>query len=97
MRPLLARFYATIARPSKLRPTLSLEHFVQRQRAIALYRDISRALKKIPPSPTRSEMHHFARTEFEQHRAVTDISHIRYLISTGRTQFDSMKRYVEQI
>jgi len=38
----------------------------------------------------------FARTEFERNREVHDIAHIRYLISTGKTQFDGMRRYIEE-
>jgi hypothetical protein len=41
-------------------------------------------------------MRDYARTEFERHRDVHDIGHIRYLISTGRTQFDGMKRYINE-
>ncbi|KAM0691781.1 hypothetical protein Q7P36_007981 [Cladosporium allicinum] len=92
--------YATIA-PAKslLRgkkgPPLTLEHFLQRGRVLALWRDVVRAVNKAPPS-TRQELLDFARGEFEQHRKVTDLGHIRYLISTGKTQLDSMARYVEQ-
>lgn len=92
---------------------------MQRQRAIALFREITRAINsvfppymancasmvtttnvslEIPKSPTKSEMREFARAEFERNREVTDIGHIRYLISTGKTQFDGMRRYiVEQV
>ncbi|KAL1587457.1 hypothetical protein WHR41_03847 [Cladosporium halotolerans] len=96
-----ARRYATIASgKSSLRgkkgPPLTLEHFVQRGRALALWRDIVRSTNKVPPSSTRTELLDFARAEFERHRHVNDIGHIRYLISTGKTQLDSMKRYVEQ-
>lgn len=41
-------------------------------------------------------MRTFARGEFERNKFVHDLGHIRYLISTGKTQFDSMKRYIEQ-
>ncbi|KAG8625121.1 hypothetical protein KVT40_006872 [Elsinoe batatas] len=75
---------------------LTLEHFVQRKRALDLWRDIVKSLHKIPQSSTRVEMRQFARDEFERHKNVYDIGHIRYLISTGRTQFDGMRRYVEQ-
>ena len=50
----------------------------------------------LPPSTTREEMRTFARGEFERNKFVYDLGHIRYLISTGKTQFDSMKRYIEQ-
>ncbi|KAJ0419288.1 complex 1 protein-domain-containing protein [Aspergillus carlsbadensis] len=82
---------------SKLRkPTISLDHFIQRQRVIALWREIVRALNKIPNSPTRSELRDYARQEFERHRNVTDLQHIRYLISTGKSEFDMMRRYIDE-
>ncbi|KAL4910940.1 hypothetical protein BDW74DRAFT_142111 [Aspergillus multicolor] len=84
-------------RPSKLRkPTISLDHFIQRQRVIALWREIVRALNKIPSSPTRSELRDYARAEFERHRNVTDLQHIRYLVSTGKSEFDMMRRYIDE-
>ncbi|KAL3474669.1 complex 1 protein-domain-containing protein [Aspergillus californicus] len=85
------------ARPSKLRkPTVSLDHFIQRQRVLALWREIVRALNKIPDSPTRQELRDYARYEFERHRNVTDLQHIRYLMSTGKSEFDMMKRYIDE-
>ncbi|KAF2740315.1 hypothetical protein EJ04DRAFT_572170 [Polyplosphaeria fusca] len=91
------RGYATIAGkpPSRLglrgkRP-VGLDHFIQRQRVLALWRDILRSTAGISDVATRNEMRRFARTEFEQHRLVDDLSHIRYLISSGKTQFDNMK------
>ena len=89
--------------------------FMQRQRAIALWREITRAINsmfyevqsdtipgaltrssEIPKSPTKTEMREFARAEFERNREVHDIGHIRYLISTGKTQFDGMRRYIDE-
>lgn len=84
-------------RPSRLgKPILDLDHFLQRQRVIALWREIVRAIYKIPASATRIEMRDFAREEFERNRHVTELTQIRYLISTGKTQFDSMKRYIDE-
>ncbi|KAF2721870.1 hypothetical protein K431DRAFT_284550 [Polychaeton citri CBS 116435] len=90
--------YATFAPSKELKgkPLLTLEHFLQRGRALALWRDIIRAVHRIPRSATRDEMREFARVEFERYRNVHDLDHIRYLISTGKTQLDSMRRYVEQ-
>ncbi|KAF2159284.1 hypothetical protein M409DRAFT_30291 [Zasmidium cellare ATCC 36951] len=91
---------ATISSGKSLRsrgPTLTLEQFVQRQKVLALWRDCVRTIYKIPKSSdTRGEMRDFARHEFERYKHVNDISHIRYLTSTGKTQLDSMRRLVEQ-
>lgn len=80
------------SRPSRF-PTLA--QFLLRSRVLALYRSTVRATNQIPHnSPTRIEMKRFAREEFERHRAVTDESKIRYLLSTGKTEFEKMERYV---
>ncbi|OJI81355.1 hypothetical protein ABZX51_010445 [Aspergillus tubingensis] len=93
------RLLASVSRsqPSKLRkPTVSLDHFIQRQRVISLWREIVRALNKIPSSSTKDELHKYARGEFERNRNVTDLQHIRYLISTGKSEFDMMRRYIDE-
>ncbi|KAJ5473456.1 hypothetical protein N7475_003022 [Penicillium sp. IBT 31633x] len=69
-------FLAAVARsrPSKLKkPSISLDHFIQRQRVLSFWREIVRSLIRIPPSPTRSELHKYARDEFERHRNVSDL------------------------
>lgn len=74
-------------------PTLA--QFLLRNRVIALYRSIVRSTNRIPrTSSTRAEMKRYAREEFERHRAITDESKIRYLLSTGKTEFETMERYV---
>ncbi|GAW21197.1 hypothetical protein EKO27_g7689 [Xylaria grammica] len=89
------RSYATRTPPkSRLRPTLSLEHFLQRARVLALYRTILRGTGHIGDPVTRSETRSFARAEFERHRGVTDSDHVRYLLSTGKTEWESMERYI---
>lgn len=86
------------ARPTKFKkPPLSLDHFLERQKAIKLWRDIVRAVNKIRMDETRDEMRSFARVEFERHRNETDLLQIKYLISTGRDQFKQMSRYVDEM
>ncbi|KAF2013607.1 hypothetical protein BU24DRAFT_424606 [Aaosphaeria arxii CBS 175.79] len=91
------RGYATIAgKPSsRLRmrgkTPVSLDHFIQRQRALALWREVLRTTASITDMSMRDDMRQHARAEFVQHRTVTDLGHIRYLISEGKTQLDTMK------
>ncbi|KAJ5156695.1 hypothetical protein N7492_009498 [Penicillium capsulatum] len=93
--PLLAAL--SRSRPSRLKkPAVSLDHFIQRQRVLAFWREIVRALNKIPPSSTRDELHTYARQEFERHRNLTDLQHIRYLLSTGKAEFETMRRYIDE-
>ncbi|KAF2837033.1 hypothetical protein M501DRAFT_938426 [Patellaria atrata CBS 101060] len=96
---LFSRTYATASsgNPSReRRKFLSLDHFVQRQRVISLWREILRTIHRIPDSSTRNEMYEYARGEFERNKGVNELSHIRYLVSTGKTEFDTMKRYVDE-
>nr|POF15479.1 lyr motif-containing protein 2 [Quercus suber] len=94
----IAKTYATHATPKELsgkNQFLSLEHFLVRSKVISLWRNIARTIYQIPPSSAqRAELRTFARTEFERNRHVEDLAHIRYLVSKGKTEFDSMKPYV---
>jgi len=85
-------------KPSRLRkpPPLSLEHFVQRQRVLGLWRTILRSLFKVPKGK-RDEPIAYAKNEFERNKHITEISHIRYLISTGKTEFEKMERYIDEL
>jgi Complex 1 protein (LYR family) len=100
MRPIFPMMQASrhTSTSSRFRkPALSLDQFLQRQRVISLWRDIVRATNKIPPSSTRDEMRRYAREGFERNRSVTDLTQIRYLISTGKTEFEGMQRYVDEL
>jgi len=37
----------------------------------------------------------FAREEFKRNKDVKDLTQIRYLISTGKTQWEGMERYID--
>jgi len=37
----------------------------------------------------------FAKEEFVRNKEVKDITQIRYLISTGKTQWETMERYID--
>ena len=88
--------YST-TRLSKLKPStpLSLNHFLQRQRVLSLWRRILRATYKIPSPDTRKEMRDYARREFERNRGIEDMRHVRYLMSMGKAEFDRMERFAQ--
>ncbi|PQE04253.1 complex 1 protein [Rutstroemia sp. NJR-2017a BVV2] len=90
------RGYASSARTKKgrLGETLSLDHFLQRSKALALYRRILRDCKRIPDAQSRAETKRFVREDFERNRGVRDLTQIRYLIGTGKTQWEGMERYI---
>lgn len=74
---------------------MSLDHFIQRSKALGFYRAILRGTARIGDPSTREESRRYARAEFERHREVTDIAHIRYLLSTGKVEWDGMQRYID--
>ncbi|CZT44811.1 uncharacterized protein RSE6_16161 [Rhynchosporium secalis] len=82
-------------RSTKLSSTISLDHFLQRSKALSLWRSIVRGCRKINDPSTRGETLRFAREEFVRNRGVEDITQIRYLISTGKTQWEGMERYID--
>ncbi|KAH7256660.1 hypothetical protein BKA59DRAFT_468091 [Fusarium tricinctum] len=90
-----SRGYATRSSGSRLKPTLSLDQFIQRGRVLAFYRTILRGTKKIGNPQTRTESRRYARDEFERRRNVTDSSHVRYLLSVGKTEWEGMERYID--
>ncbi|KXH65998.1 complex 1 protein [Colletotrichum salicis] len=92
----IVRSYSTQPARSRLgKKALSLDHFLQRSRVLSLYREIIRGTRRIADPNTRVESRRYARDEFERHRDVTDLGHIRYLISTGKTEWQGMERYVD--
>lgn len=76
-------------------PSLSLEHFLLRSRVLSLYRTIIRAIYQIPDASERKEPIAHAKGEFSRNKSVTDTAQIRYLASTGKAEWDGMRRYVE--
>ncbi|KAF7916013.1 uncharacterized protein EAE98_010868 [Botrytis deweyae] len=58
---------------SKLGPTVSLDHFLQRSKALSLYRRILRDCRRIPDVGSRDETRRFVRDDFERNRGVTDL------------------------
>ncbi|CAH0029480.1 unnamed protein product [Clonostachys rhizophaga] len=88
---------ATRRTSKRLDGALSLENFLQRSRTLAFYRTILRGIKRIQDPATKAESKKYARDEFERHRNVTDLSHIRYLLSTGKTEWETMERYIDHM
>jgi Complex 1 protein (LYR family) len=85
-------------KPTRLRKPVppSLEHFIQRQKVLALWRTVLRDIFKIPKDK-RAEPLAYAKGEFVRNKHITDITQIRYLISTGKTEFETMQRYIDQL
>lgn len=78
-------------------PPLSLEHFLLRSRVLGLYRTIIRAIYTIPDSEARKDPIAHARHEFGRNKGVRDTAQIRYLASTGKAEWDGMRRYIDEL
>ena len=75
-------------------PVLVSQKFLLRSRVLSLYRSILRGTGRIVDATTREETRRFARAEFERHRGVEDSGHVRYLLSTGKTEWEGLERYI---
>ncbi|KAG5360578.1 hypothetical protein CJU89_3655 [Yarrowia sp. B02] len=76
---------------STLKSNKSLEHFVQAAAARQLWRDICKAAYTTPPT-TRNELIAYARSEFDRRKNESDILKIRYYISTGTREFQTIAK-----
>ncbi|KAI8578307.1 hypothetical protein K450DRAFT_248211 [Umbelopsis ramanniana AG] len=70
---------------------LSLEHFLARRRAIALYREIIRSLKGLNKTDAH-EIRQWARSDFERYRGEKDLEKIKSLITSGKHQMHSVQQ-----
>ncbi|KIM97485.1 hypothetical protein OIDMADRAFT_130618 [Oidiodendron maius Zn] len=92
----LTRGYTPAGKPpSRLGKTVSLDHFIQRGKVLSLWRTIVRGCRKIPDVRTRTETLNFARDEFKRNKNIDDLTQIRYLVSTGKTQWENMERLIQ--
>ncbi|OBT60393.1 hypothetical protein VE03_10076 [Pseudogymnoascus sp. 23342-1-I1] len=72
-----------------------LSHFLQRGKVLSLWRKVLRDTRRIADLETRAETRKMAKDEFERNKDVKDISQIKYLISTGKSQWDATERYID--
>ncbi|KAK6349188.1 hypothetical protein TWF730_009939 [Orbilia blumenaviensis] len=68
--------------------------FIQRSRVLALWRDILRTVRHIEDLATREEMRSWARHEFKRNKNVQEMTQIRYLISQGRHEMETISQSI---
>lgn len=78
----------------QLNSALSLGHFIQRTKVLALYRSIIRSSRNIPDSHTRRETILYVKNEFNSNQNVKDLKQIRYLVSTGKSQWQRAEKFL---
>ncbi|TQS35637.1 hypothetical protein Golomagni_03939 [Golovinomyces magnicellulatus] len=83
---------------SKISQSLSLNHvctlFIQRTKVLSLYRHIIRSSRCILDLAKRREMIQYVRNEFERNREVEDLVRIRYLVSTGKADWERASQFM---
>ncbi|KAK6527095.1 hypothetical protein TWF281_010287 [Arthrobotrys megalospora] len=73
---------------------LGLDRFIQRSRVLALWREILRTVRHIEDPSTREEMRSWARHEFKRNKGVQEMTQIRYLISQGRHEMETISQSI---
>ncbi|GAA5862388.1 hypothetical protein JCM3774_002500 [Rhodotorula dairenensis] len=83
---------AAAARSSRFadKPALPLDYFVNRAKALALYRQFVRATKSLGDARTRWETMQWIRNDFERNRAVVDSEKCKTLLSLGHRQLKQL-------
>ncbi|KAK6508495.1 hypothetical protein TWF506_010583 [Arthrobotrys conoides] len=68
--------------------------WIQRSRVLALWREILRTVRHIEDPATREEMRSWARHEFKRNKNVEEMTQIRYLISQGRHEMETISQSI---
>ncbi|KAF3166297.1 hypothetical protein TWF225_000798 [Orbilia oligospora] len=76
---------------------LGLDRWIQRSRVLALWREILRTVRHIEDPATREEMRSWARHEFKRNKNVEEMTQIRYLISQGRHEMETIIFYLKTV
>lgn len=56
-----------------------------------------RAIYQIPDKQMRKDPVAHAKAEFARNKDVRDTAQIRYLASTGKAEWDGMRRYIDEL
>ncbi|KAK6512405.1 hypothetical protein TWF481_001291 [Arthrobotrys musiformis] len=73
---------------------LGLDRWIQRSRVLSLWREILRTVRHIEDPATREEMRSWARHEFKRNKNVQEMMQIRYLISQGKHEMETIIFYL---
>ncbi|KAF3277157.1 hypothetical protein TWF132_001745 [Orbilia oligospora] len=84
------RRYASSRSGAKLGLDRMYRQWIQRSRVLALWREILRTVRHIEDPATREEMRSWARHEFKRNKNVEEMTQIRYLISQGRHEMETI-------
>jgi hypothetical protein len=66
-----------------LKSALNLKQFMLRQEVLKLYRDLYRAISKVPDESSRNDLKQWLREDFRSNRTQTDEIQIKMSIQVG--------------
>ncbi|XP_033636084.1 LYR motif-containing protein 2-like [Asterias rubens] len=69
---------------SKIPQALTFKQFLLRQQVLSLYRDVHRALRRVPDDKDRAELKVWAREEFKRNKSQHEEMAIRMLLTQGK-------------
>ncbi|MED6243408.1 LYR motif-containing protein 2 [Ataeniobius toweri] len=78
---------------SRLPPAaLSLKQFLQRQKVLAVYRNIFRTIRQVPDEADRKYLRDWAREEFKRNKNATNQDVIRMMISQASNHLEELQK-----
>ncbi|KAH9421609.1 LYR motif-containing protein 2 [Dermatophagoides pteronyssinus] len=76
--------------------TLSLFHFIRRQRTLSLYRQFFRLIQKIDNKQQRMEIRNWIREEFYNMKHITDKELIDMNLTRGNNALKELENFLRQ-
>lgn len=77
---------------SKLpKDAMTFKRFILRKDVLKLYRDILRAIRKVPNELDRKDLKQWARDDFKKYKKIDDEEAIRMMLTKGRMTLDELK------
>ncbi|MEQ2249383.1 LYR motif-containing protein 2 [Ilyodon furcidens] len=78
---------------SRLPPAaLSLKQFLQRQKVLAVYRNMFRTIRQVPDEADRKYLRDWAREEFKRNKNATNQDVIRMMISQASNHLEELQK-----
>ncbi|XP_012709435.2 LYR motif-containing protein 2 isoform X2 [Fundulus heteroclitus] len=71
---------------------LSLKQFLQRQRVLALYRNMLRTIRQVPDEADRKYLRDWARDEFKRNKDATNQDAIRMMITQASNHLEELQK-----
>lgn len=78
-----------------LKPALNLKQFLLRQQVLKLYRDLYRAINKVPDESSRKDLKAWLTEDFKKNKAMTEEIAIKMAMQVGLRSLKELKNSLE--